>query len=158
VPDEGPPVTQPSSISVATGEHPRASKRSRSTTKLALVALLLCASLLASTMLWRRSEMKARAAAVAKTTASPTTGPPALASDAPPQPSTVATAPADAAAAPLPSPPASAGPVASATAKPKATRPATGKPAAAAAAADCATPFWFDEHEVKHYKPQCLYK
>ena len=165
IPIEGPPVTQPSSISVATGEYSRVSARGRSTMKLALLALLLSASLFAGALVWRRSEMKARDAAVAKTTAPPPTVPPALTtgSDAPPRPFAAATAPADAVDAAVSSPPAAAVPVASATAKPKAVRPASSKPsaaaaAAAAAAADCATPFWFDEHEVKHYKPQCFDK
>jgi serine/threonine-protein kinase len=191
-PVEGPPVTQPSSISVATGTHPRQlddrPSGGRRTAVAALVGVMLGASVLATALVYRRTQQNKAIAAASATATADTRGD----TDAPPAsqaaPITPASATAtgvavaaqdgaDAGAAPPGAdlPPVGATSTAS-TAATTATRPAprpgsrqpstpASKPATPSAdakpptpSADCTTPVWFDAQGVKHYKPQCLDK
>jgi serine/threonine-protein kinase len=180
---DGPPVTQPSSISVASGAHlrqPESDRRGgRRTAVAAIAGVLLGVSVLASVVVYRNAQTKAKLGlaptpsglatgesgialtATAVPVAVQTTPTPAEAPDASvaaaSDTSTTAVAPS---AVPKPSATAKTGVrpgAAAATVKPP-PPPEVKTPPAGAAAADCATPVWFDAQGVKHYKPQCLDK
>ncbi|MBX3190681.1 MAG: protein kinase [Labilithrix sp.] len=162
LPLEGPPYTQPSSISVSTGTHgTRRADGERRTVVAALVGVLLGASVLATALVWRTS----RDRTVADDPPSPASETPAETSPAPPaiaDAGLVAVEPAPAVAS---SPPVTAAPVASPPptkpSKPGARTPKTpASPAAAPATPtdSCEPPFWYDATGVKRYKPQCLGK
>jgi serine/threonine-protein kinase len=180
---EGPPVTQPSSISVASGAHLRPQESdprgARRTAVAVMAGILLGGCVLASAVVYRNAQSKAKLGVATPTSTNDpsvatgtATAAPALivpeATDAglvsaaataaltPPAESTTTTP------APVPTPKSTA------TSRPG-TRPAgaTGvvKPTVATepkppagAANDCTTPVWFDAQGVKHYKPQCLDK
>ncbi len=173
---DGPPVTQPSSISVASHAQLKpydGVRRGGNRTAIAAIAgVLLGASVLASALVYRNMQGKAKVGATSVVaTSDPTT--PAGVTTVPTRPPPVGAEAADAAAvatatdpvAPVPAP--SATPKVAATAKPL--RPPTvgagGRPTATAepkpppaVSVDCTTPVWFDAQGVKHYKPQCLDK
>jgi eukaryotic-like serine/threonine-protein kinase len=157
VPVDGPPVTQPSSISVSTGTHPRSpSPIGKRVLIAALIGVMLALSLVASVLVWRRAQ-RMKATAVADTTATTAATPDAasIASDTAPPSTAIATAPEAADPTPV-SAPADAGTIA-VPAK-RITRPPTPpvKAPPPPPRPDCTTPHWFDEQGVKHYKPQCL--
>ncbi len=169
---EGPPVTQPSSISVSTGSvgRPPASDGSNKRTAIAaLVGVMLGGSVLATALVYQHM----RKPTVAET---PPTGF-VEASSGP----TVTTITPPSTATPVESPPttppttiligddpaqdAGAAVVAHTTPGPKGPGPRvkpapTPKPSEPAKppAEDCTTPFWFDSAGVKHYKQACLDK
>ena len=176
-PTDGPPVTQPSSISVATGASGRSNEvrgGGRRAIVAALVGVLLGASVLGSALFYRHT-LKAQAAAdtlstwssgatngAAEATTAPTTGVTPTSAEATTDAGSAA-ASSDAA-----SPLASATGVTPTTPKlpPPKGKQSGGNPskplptatAAVAAAPDCTTPYWFDAQGVKHYKPQCFDK
>jgi len=173
---DGPPVTQPSSISVASGAHLRqqeSDQRSgRRTAVAAIVGVLLGACVLASAVVYRNVQTKAKQRLATAVTADPivpprsattTTTAPTI-NEAPDAGSVAATEPTATPGttgtilAPPPVKP-------TVTVKPPRPSPPTTivKPPPATTekaqpAADCATPVWFDAQGVKHYKPQCLDK
>ena len=175
---EGPPVTQPSSISVASGAQLRPQETERRgghrTAVAAIAGVVLGVCVLASAVVYRNMQNKAKLAAA--------NAPSAITSDvgaAPPTAVPVAVGPSASSEAadagliaitptdlPVPAPPTSAppkpaattrpgpravGPTVKATATPEPKQPPAGAP-------DCTTPVWFDAQGVKHYKPQCLDK
>jgi serine/threonine-protein kinase len=154
---EGPPITQPSSMSVSTGAHPAdlEPRRGRNAALSAILGLLLGAAVVAGALLWRRSSAAdaepaptAIAVAGAASAAPPSSAEPALSEGGAPAPLV------------LVGPSFEAEPVDAAASAPK--RPGAARPRApavrapAAAADDCTTPYWYDASGVKHYKPQCL--
>ena len=179
---EGPPVTQPSSISVASGSHfrqPASDGRGGRTAVAAIAGVLLGTCVLASAIMYRNVQSKAKLAttvtevgsAAATTAGAPVVTVPTGASEtadaglvtgaatgaatATPEPTTATTAPA---ATPKSTPtnrPSSRPGTATGVVKPP--TPPEPKPPAGAAS-DCTTPVWFDAQGVKHYKPQCLDK
>lgn len=179
---DGPPVTQPSSISVASGAQLRqqeSDQRSgRRTAVAAIAGVLLGGCVLASAVMYRNVQNRAKLGAVPAETADPglaattatatatattattTTVPPATneAPDAGPVAATDATATTGTTGAILTPPPVKP----TATVKPPRPAPTVKPPPATTEkpqpAADCATPVWFDAQGVKHYKPQCLDK
>jgi serine/threonine-protein kinase len=178
-PIDGPPVTQPSSISVASGTHSRQHEErpgGRRTAVAALVGVMLGASVLATALVYRHTQ-QGKGKTVTTTAESsevPALPPavPAASSVATPliegadggvatadptpvvvQPTTPTTPVAPVRPRPAPRP--QAPPTAP---KPPPTPDVKTGAAAAAAAADCSTPVWFDAQGVKHYKPQCLDK
>lgn len=174
-PLDGPPVTQPSSISVSTGsmgrvQHdPSGSRRAVAV----LISVMLGASVLASALVYRHSKKVDRVADVPTADVGLASAPALSAepagrpSQAQPQPTAepiveppvvVTTAidePVDAGAALAPPSPKAAG-----TGKGKGTsstpRGTAAIPTASPANDDCATPYWYDSSGVKKYKPQCL--
>ncbi len=177
---DGPPVTQPSSISVASGsqlkQHDGGRRGGNRTAVAAIAGVLLGASVLASAVVYRSMQGKAKVSSSTPATGDPSgaaslgtataTATVALATPSEGSDAGLAAAdPASSSTAPV-APVASVAPKASATSKP---RPqsvgATGRPTATAdvkppptVSADCTTPVWFDAQGVKHYKPQCLDK
>jgi serine/threonine-protein kinase len=162
---EGPPVTQPSSISVSShsmGQH-EPNRGSRNAIA-AMIGVFIGATVLGGALWWNH-----RQASIPKLDAQPPL-PVATLSAPPPPPSTsVAVAmpapatetveeahdagapkpPVKTVTNPAPKPP-------SGGARPG---PAPAPPPAAAPKQDeCATPYWYDASGVKHYKPQCLGK
>jgi eukaryotic-like serine/threonine-protein kinase len=183
-PIEGPPVTQPSSISVTAGTpgFPREQDRpgGRRTLVAAFIGVMLGASVLASALIYRevKQSKKAIAGEASATptqngdTATPTTPSTATASTGGTATATTPEA-GDAgmiAADPGPTPVGSTPPAVSTVVagtvkpiKPNTTRPPpnpTPRPPAppppVAAPPECATPYWFDAQGVKHYKSQCF--
>ncbi len=156
-PSEGPPVTQPSSISVATGAQGQpygAQPPSSRVPIAAALGILLGLSVLGGAFAWKTTHEPPPASA-------PAAAEPSDVAPQPPAPlATNATAPVvvvveDASA---PATPAVAAVIDAAAPKPAAPvrRPAATKPAPAAD--DCATPYWYDAQGVKRYKPACLGK
>jgi len=179
-----PPVTQPSSISVATGRHsdlPATERRSHLGLMIAGAGALAVAMIVAAVIVRQgrtaaaspestasdsipaattppvASTLGGPGAIVAPTAAATSSGAPTATANA----TTTATAAVTATAA--------TSPTAAATAKPPIGRPtatvkATGQPTATAAppppatapADGCNPPFYFDAQGVKRYKPQCL--
>jgi serine/threonine-protein kinase len=169
---DGPPVTQPSSISVSSptpGLESRGKGGQRAIVALAS-GMLLGLVLLASGLLY----MKHRAAAADALVVGPTgtsSGPTGLVeADAGPLAVTTATtttATATASAEPEPTATATATAAATTTATAKKAAIGTGvkkvappppPPPPPTPAADCNPGYWFDAQGVKHYKPQCLGK
>ena len=161
---EGPPVTQPSSISVSHASmapHDE-DKPYRKAGIAAVIGLFLGASFLATVLVVRHGRQNAQAAAQQSgadttslmSTAAPTTSATPLIVN---EPATIPPVPeaADAGAA-----------VATPTAKPAKPRPAPGTAKSAekppekppVSEPDCSTPYWYDAQGVKHYKQQCLGK
>jgi serine/threonine-protein kinase len=161
---EGPPVTQPSSISVASQSmaHHEPSRGPRNAIA-AMIGVFLGATVLGGALWWSHRQ--------ARTLDAQAPLPAATLSAPPPQPSNSVPAPAppptadaveevkDAGApkpplktvsAPAPRPPSGGRP-----ASPPAPQPA---PPPAPKQDECATPYWYDASGVKHYKPQCLGK
>jgi serine/threonine-protein kinase len=173
---EGPPVTQPSSISVASGAHLRQHESERRggrrTAVAAIAGVLLGVSVLASAIVYRNVQSKAKLGPA--TTASAEMGAPLATA----VPVPVVTAPptgdtADGGAVAAIDSTGSATPAAAAKAvttnkppprpaatgvKPPSAPPEVKPPPAGGNTADCTTPVWFDAQGVKHYKPQCLDK
>jgi serine/threonine-protein kinase len=167
---DGPPVTQPSSISVASHAQlkPYEERRGGNRTAVAAIAgVMLGASVLASALVYRNTQQGKTKLATTPVmgTAEPTT-PAGTAAVVTPPPAAAEVADAGAVATATIEPalvaPASATPKASATAKPPrppagaATTRATDPKPPATVSTDCTTPVWFDAQGVKHYKPQCL--
>ncbi len=163
---ESPPVTQPSSISVATGTQGQqtAQGSSKRAAVAAMTGILLGLGVLAGlSFVWKNAASK-RAAARVTPEPAPSAEPAQSATAAP----TVAVA--ETAASPLPpptasamatvSPPIDAGAPRIVTPARRSAPAATTKPPPPPPAPenDCATPYWYDAQGVKHYKPQCLGK
>ena len=165
MPLEGPPVTQPSSISVSTpgslGRQPESSGRWAAL--VALVSVVAGVSVLAAALVFRHHTRASAAAAEA-----PFAEPTALAESSPPSAASVTSAA-------VPSPPpivgapvvendsvADAGaPLRAAAKAGGGSRKGTTKSVSAPGAAppdDCSTPYWYDAQNVKHYKEHCLKK
>ena len=158
---DGPPVTQPSSISVSTGSFSGPPMESgRKTAAAAIIGLLLGAGVLASALVYRQSTRRTPAAsdttlgdptAVAQpTTATPPPIPlpsPAATDEPEPAPKATAATPTTTAAPVVKSP--------RTTPKP-APPPTADKPTASPSNDDCSTPYWYDSSGVKHYKAHCL--
>jgi serine/threonine protein kinase len=175
---EGPPVTQPSSISVSSAHHEDTGRKTAAAVAAgALIGLVLVGTAVAwkyvpalhharsaatSASVAHDPNTSASATATASATAAATTvataasatlAEPNVAEDAGPAEATAtssATAPAESASA-----------VASAAKGPRPVHHAstTTKPAPSsseAPAPDCTTPYWFDADGVKHYKPECV--
>jgi serine/threonine-protein kinase len=165
-PTDGPPVTQPSSISVSTGMGTKASD-GRKTAILVLASVVFSASVLVGALVYRRTTKKAASDVVPEPTSSVST----IARDdvvgvdagtttiAPPAAAAATTAPTQP-TTPSSTPSAVSMPAASSTVvkvpprpKPKPTeKPVVTPPD------ECVTPYWYDAQGVKHYKPQCLGK
>ncbi len=169
---EGPPVTQPSSISVASHAQLKpydGERHSGNRTAIAAVAgVLLGASVLASALVYRNMQSKGKLGSPVVATGEPTAASAVPATPVTPLPAAVEAADAGAVATTTdpttPVTPSSATPKATSTAK-QPRPPVFVKPAAVAepkaaptVSADCTTPVWFDAQGVKHYKPQCLDK
>ena len=180
-PLDGPPVTQPSSISVATGTGGRRDTETngRRTLVAAVIGVMLGASVLASALVYRYAHRTTGNAAQATGDPAAATPVPSPPPSTPAQPTTPAIAEADAGvvdpSTAAPQNGGAAGASASAVVTPVAT-PATPKPTVrlggkvkppAASTetkapepkppvVDCSTPFWYDAAGVKHYKPECL--
>jgi len=185
-PVEGPPVTQPSSISVASGTYGQQREvdrpGGRRTAVAALIGVMLGGTVLASALVYRYTVARSRGAADAVTVldagdvvaapGSVSTGPTGIAqnpladvADA----AAVAPGSGEAGAVAALNGIATATATATAVSKPPIKQPSKGAtgpvkpptpvpPAVPAAGADCTTPVWFDAQGVKHYKPQCLDK
>ncbi|MBX3222785.1 MAG: protein kinase [Labilithrix sp.] len=161
-PFDGPPVTQPSSISVSspmgTAHHDPGNRRG---VVAALVGIMLGASVLASALVYRNAKQTAAAtqadpsdpsAVVAEQTG--TTTPPVATAVAPPTAPLTVTAPVvEIADAGAPSAPVKA---AAGAGRPKSGGAKAPVPTAAPPVDDCTPPYWFDSSGVKKYKPQCL--
>ncbi|MDB4943080.1 MAG: serine/threonine protein kinase [Labilithrix sp.] len=158
---DGPPVTQPSSISVASGHHPRAPEAADSGTA-RRVAFAVFAAVMAGVMVvgmavvWKRShDARPLAGVEPQTGAAETTAAAGSTPAGGPGAGAAAEPAVDAAAAAVP---VAAGTgtdgardeVDASVAKKKVVVP---KPAGGG---ECANPSWFDAQGVKHYKPQCL--
>ena len=171
---DGPPVTQPSSISVASHAQLKpydGDRRSGNRTVIAAIAgVMLGASVLASALVYRNVQGKAKVVATPVVATSEPTTPSAVTTIAT-TPAPVAAEAADAGAVATTIDPVAPVPIPSAIPKaaPKVPRPtpagagvkltATAEPKSPpAVSADCTTPVWFDAQGVKHYKPQCLDK
>ena len=172
---DGPPVTQPSSISVASHSQLRphdAERHGGNRTAVAAIAgVLLGASVLASALVYRTMQSKGKLGSPVVATAEPTAASAVPATPAAPLPAALEATDAGAVATtPEPTTPVTAPyatPKPASTAKPP-RPPPTGagvRPPAVAepkavptVSADCTTPVWFDAQGVKHYKPQCLDK
>ncbi|MBX3262351.1 MAG: serine/threonine protein kinase [Labilithrix sp.] len=159
-PLDGPPVTQPSSISVSTGSMGRAhGPDSRRGLVVAVIGVMLCASVLASLLVYQSSRRPAAATLgepsepTATVSAPPVSAPPPIL-----QPTAPLTIDAplvevddvvDAGAAVAPVKATTGGKI----------KGGGGKAATTATAPpvdECATPYWYDSAGVKKYKPQCL--
>ncbi|MBX3197283.1 MAG: serine/threonine protein kinase [Labilithrix sp.] len=163
-PLEGPPVTQPSSLSVSTGSMGRAPDPvNRRGLVAAAIGVMLGASALASILVYQSSRRSAAETEVepsepaASFAPPPSTAPP-IAAPAPPVTIDVPVVEVDDvvdAGAPVAS-----GKTVSAGGKSKGGGGKTVTTATATATAppvdDCATPYWYDSAGVKKYKPQCL--
>ena len=159
IPSEGPPVTQPSSISVASA-HMRSRPPENPTPKrvalAAFVALLLSAAVITTAVMLRKGRTEQPTAAVDKPIADDLVDSGIAATS-----SSVATSTSGAPSDPVVPPPTPPTPSQSSTASAKPSKrptPITApRPTAAPApaAADC---YWFDAQGVKHYKQQCLEK
>jgi serine/threonine-protein kinase len=174
-PMEGPPVTQPSSISVASGmsglpNDPRGGQRTAlAAIGGALLGVLILAGGVAYKMSLKREVPVPGAPSTLATEPVPSTSAATSAATAPPIDSQGALAAAPDAGATAnsagvstagkpPSKPPRVPPTAAATAKP--TSATTAQPVAPplTPSADCTPPFWFDAAGTKHYKSQCLDK
>jgi serine/threonine-protein kinase len=177
-PTEGPPVTQPSSISVATGMNglPNDSRGGRRTVLAAIGGALLGVVILgvgvAYKLSFKHEDPVVRTTGTASTIGSEASPPVSAATSATALPTiesqgALATASDAGAAATTASAAVTAGkppiktvraPVTATTATAKPTGATTAQPVATPAtpAADCSTPFWFDAAGTKHYKSQCL--
>jgi len=163
-PVEGPPVTQPSSISVSTASgYGRDPSTGRKTFVAALVGVMLGASVLASALVWRSQQKKPVETGAAE---------PASAQPIPtpsPSPSPSLSAPivlgtsevpdtkveADAGHPKVPTTPTR---VTVKQVPTKNTATATAEPPPPKPQDDCSTPFWYDAQGVKRYKAHCLNK
>jgi serine/threonine protein kinase len=174
---EGPPVTQPSSISVSSAHREETGRR---TAAAAAVGTLIGLVLVSTAVAWKyvpalhhgksaatsasvahdptanaSASANANASASANANASATSAEPNEAADAGraetvPTPSSSATPPAESASAVVST---AKGP------RPVHHAAATTKPAPSASdapAPDCTTPYWFGADGVKHYKPECV--
>jgi len=177
-----PLVTQPSSISVATGRRselpPGGDSRLKVGVAVAVVALLSL-SMIASAIVIRRNRQASAAAENAAadvtittttaTTTAPTTSPTTSGTsiDVPVQPASASAVAADTTAPPVTSaataattPTAATAATAAATAKPTSKPTVTSTPPKPPTSAppqeSCNPPFYFDAQGVKRYKPQCL--
>jgi serine/threonine-protein kinase len=181
-PMEGPPVTQPSSISVATGMNglpndPRGSQRTvLAAIGGALLGVLILAVGVAYKLSFKHEDPVVGSAATTSTignepipsmtaatsATAPLTGDPGALAAAPDAGAAANSAGAGTVTAAGKAPIKTVrGPAtATATATAKATGTTTAQPVATPATptADCTTPFWFDAAGTKHYKSQCLDK
>jgi eukaryotic-like serine/threonine-protein kinase len=161
---EGPPVTQPSSISVSKGSYgqPQPSPRPDGRTIVAaIVCVLLGVIILASALIYIRTTRSPGAMAAPSSSTAAAASPPKPA----PEPTAEDVAPA-ASVAPLADTTEDAGTAAAAiaTGTTKSThvrRPTTPAPVKSSQAqspkdGDCSMPYWYDAQNVKRYKPQCL--
>ncbi|MDF2694071.1 MAG: serine/threonine protein kinase [Labilithrix sp.] len=170
---DGPPVTQPSSISVSTGSLGRArdgEASSRRSLIAALVGVMVGASVLASALVYRQSRRASPdlLADPALTAEAADAGAPAvtLLPPTPIQPpastaTVVETESVDAGVAHVPGKAAGG----SGSGKPKtggtSTKPTSSvlpPPPSPSPSDDCTTPYWYDAQGVKHYKEHCLKK
>ena len=159
-PIDGPPVTQPSSISVSTpGSMTRAHDASARRTMLAvLLGVMIGASVLAAALVFRYAKRPTTAVAPPPdpTFATEPSGSPSAVTSAPVPSSTATAAPVEEVEAVI-----DAGAV-HATATPKAPSVTRGTKSGAkstpSAVDDCSTPYWYDAQNVKHYKEHCLKK
>jgi len=138
-----PPVTQPSTISVTASRFPGRVGGRSNTAAIVGVGVLLAGALLGSAFVLR-GVLGGRATAAPSSALSSFALPPPVPPPALPTPSVAPPPPEE------PAPVVDAGPP---------TRPVLKKAVAkgaAAAADECATPYWFDANNVKHYKPACL--
>jgi eukaryotic-like serine/threonine-protein kinase len=170
---EGPPVTQPSSISVSTGTYGTSAadnNASKRTAVAAIIGVLLGVCVLASALVIRYTHQVTASPAVpsAEPVAIPTAGP----SSTPTASATIAgpvvAVTGDAGVTTTDSTPAGTATIATTVTpivKPTPTvrpqvkhdpKPAETKPVSTNDPNDCTTPYWYDAQGVKRYKPQCL--
>jgi serine/threonine-protein kinase len=156
-PSEGPPVTQPSSISVATGTGGRPSDN-RKTALIVFAGIMLSSSVLVSALVYRQAAKRPASEANADPAPPTTTG--VVQEDAVPSTadaglvlSPIATTPPTTAPPPPPQIRINKGGAVKTPPKPPQTTAAAPTPPPID---DCATPYWYDAQGVKHYKPQCL--
>jgi serine/threonine-protein kinase len=173
-PMEGPPVTQPSSISVASGMNglPNDPRGGQRTALAAIGGALLGVLILAGGVAYKMSLKHEAPGAGGPSTTEPVASMSAATSAATPPPidsqGPVAAAPDAGATAnsagvstagkPPIKPPRAPTTATSGTAKPTSATTAQAVTPPVTPAADCSPPFWFDGQNVKHYKPQCLDK
>ena len=171
---EGPPVTQPSSISVASHAQLKpydGERHGGNRTAIAAIAgVLLGASVLASALVYRNMQSKGKLGSTPVVATREPTATSAVTATQAPLPAAVEAADAGAVAtttdpAPPVTPPAATAKATSTAKPPRAPGGVGGKPTAVtepkaptSVSADCTTPAWFDAQGVKHYKPQCLDK
>jgi serine/threonine-protein kinase len=160
-PFDGPPVTQPSSISVASGnQKPRDTSSARRTVVAALVGTMLGASVLATAVVYRYTQRHAPNVEATSAPIDPILVPQSSAGAVPIGSSSSAAAEVDASVASVTSADAAPPPPSASTPKPaKPVKPVVRPPPPAPAPDDCNPPFYFENKDgqpIKKYKPQCL--
>ena len=161
-PSEGPPITQPSSISVATGTGSRPND-TRKTALIVFAGIMLSSSVLVSGLVYRQASKKAAADVQQPTGFVQTTDEADAGTVVTKEPTTTITTAASVSPS-VPPPPQATPPKPIVTSRPAQAAATIKKPTPTPPpppqpdAVDCNPPYWYDASGVKHYKPQCLGK